>query len=218
MENKTPNGLPLSQSPAARLVLGAVAGTVVSALLWPRQGPLSLLGGWAVLAFVFTGWTWSLLWCFSPHATKRHAGQEQLGHRPAIVMILVGALASLSGVWVLFTRGHDDGDYAPRLLAVGSVLLSWLTIHTLFALIYAKSFYADGHGSGIDFNRPHGNHEHPSYPDFFYVAFAIGVSFAISDTNLTSRRMRKIALGHSLLSFVFGAMIIASVVNLLSSH
>jgi uncharacterized membrane protein len=122
-------------------------------------------------------------------------------------------VASLWGVWVLLNRADD---YAARSLAVGSVVLSWFTIHTLFALIYAKTFYTGRHTGGIQFNSEPGP-DRPSYPDFFYVAFALGVSFAVSDTNLTSTQMRKIALGHSLLSFVFGAIIIASVVNLISS-
>ena len=205
--------LTLWHSPAARVGVGIVVGAAVAGMLWQRSGPLSLLGGWAALVLVFTGWTWILLWRFSPDRTRRHAGQEQLGHRTAIVMILVGAVASLWGVWALLKSADD---YAVRALAVGSVVLSWFTIHTLFALIYAKTFYTGGHSGGIRFNSEPGP-DRPSFPDFFYVAFALGVSFAVSDTNLTSTRMRKIALGHSLLSFVFGAIIIASVVNLISS-
>jgi uncharacterized membrane protein len=69
---------------------------------------------------------------------------------------------------------------------------------------------------GIDFNDPH-HRDRPCCSDFFYVSFAVGMSFASSDTNLTSTRMRKTALGHALLSFAFGTMIIASVVNVISS-
>ncbi len=68
-------------------------------------------------------------------------------------------------------------------LAVGSVVLSWFTIHTLYALIYAKHFFNPGGSGGIDFNSTLGQ-DRPCFPDFFYIAFAVGMSFAISDTNL----------------------------------
>jgi uncharacterized membrane protein len=59
--------------------------------------------------------------------------------------------------------------------------------------------------------------DQPRYSDFAYVAYAVGMSFAISDTNLTSSRMRATALRHGLLSYVFGSVIVASVVNLIAS-
>ncbi len=102
-------------------------------------------------------------------------------------------------------------------MAVGSVALSWLTIHTLFAMVYAKHYFDPKQPGGIDFNARGSEPEQPCYKDFFYVAFAVGMSFAISDTNLTSTRLRATALGHGLLSFVFGSIIVASVVNLLAA-
>ncbi|MGY4712875.1 DUF1345 domain-containing protein [Mycolicibacterium sp. CBM1] len=200
------------RSPAARVAVGGVVGAVVTVLLWARDGPLALSGGWTAVAGVFTGWTWLALWRFDHRRTETHAGLEQPGHPAVVSLILGGAVASLIGVGVLLNRA-DDGA---RWLAVGSIVLSWLTIHTLFGLIYAKHYFDPEHPGGIDFNDPD-HHDRPCYSDFFYVAFAVGMSFAISDTNLTSTRIRKTALGHALLSFVFGTTIIASVVNVLSS-
>lgn len=193
--------------------MGLAVGAVVTGILWTRSGSLSLLGGWTAVASVFTGWTWLALWRFDHRRTETHAGREQPGHLGVVVLILGGAVASLVGVEVLLHQAHDDG---PRWLAVGSIVLSWLTIHTLYALIYAKHYFDPARNGGIDFNDPHGT-DRPCYSDFFYVSFAVGMSFAISDTNLTSARMRRTALGHALLSFVFGTMIIASVVNVISS-
>lgn len=206
--------LPFWSSPAARLVVGVVAGSAVSAALWPGSGALSLLAGWTALALIFAGWTWILLWRFGADQTTRHAGQEQPGHVGVVVLVLGGALASLAGVAVLLGRGRaGDHDPGANWMAVGSVMLSWFTIHTLYALIYAKHYFHQTPSGGIDFN----GEEQPCYRDFFYVSFAVGMSFAISDTNLTSTRMRTTALGHGLLSFLFGSVIVASVVNLIGS-
>ena len=73
-------------------------------------------------------------------------------------------------------------------------------------------YYGDPIG-GIDFN----DEEPPSYRDFAYVAFTIGMTFQVSDTSLTSKPMRRLALRHALLSFVFGAVILALTINSVAS-
>ncbi len=64
------DGLPFWQSPAARLLAGGAVGAGVAAALWHRNGVLALLGGWSALALIFTGWTWILLWRFTPDETR----------------------------------------------------------------------------------------------------------------------------------------------------
>lgn len=219
MADKVHGKLPFWKSPAARVAVGVVAGAIVTAVLWDRNGTLSLLGGWTALALIFTGWSWITLWPFDPEETKGHAGQEQ--PLPWVVFSLVvgGAVASLVGIGILLSRSQEASegmhvDSGAGWMAVGSVVLSWLTIHTVYTMVYAKHYFDPAHPGGIDFNN---GGETPCYKDFFYVGFAVGMSFAISDTNLTSTRMRATALGHGLLSFVFGAVIVASVVNLIAS-
>jgi uncharacterized membrane protein len=211
--------LPFWKSPAARVAVGIAVGAVVVAVLWDRNGLLSLLGGWTALALIFTAWSWLALWRFDPDETKRHAGQEQPWPWVVVTLVLGGAVASLVGVAVLLHRSQQASqgvhlDSGASWMAVGSVALSWLTIHTLYSMVYAKHYFEPEPPGGIDFNN---NGETPCYRDFFYVGFAVGMSFAISDTNLTSTRMRATALGHGLLSFVFGAVIVASVVNVMAS-
>jgi uncharacterized membrane protein len=78
------------------------------------------------------------------------------------------------------------------------------------ALRYARMFCANPHARAIDFHQD----APPRYSDFAYVAFTIGMSFAISDTDLGSSAIRRTALGHALLAYLFGTVIIASAVNL----
>ncbi|WP_319437583.1 DUF1345 domain-containing protein [Mycobacterium sp. RTGN5] len=224
MADVKPGKLPFWKRPAARVAVGAAVGAVVTAVLWNHNGMLSLLGGWTALALIFTGWTWLVLWPFDFDETQRHAGQEEPLPWVVTALVLGGATASLVGVWVLLGRSQEASAGVPHdsgagWMAVGSVVLSWLTIHTLYAIIYAKHYFDPRQAApgGIDFNSPPGQEDHPCFKDFFYVGFAVGMSFAISDTNLTSTRMRATALGHGLLSFVFGAIIVASVVNLIAA-
>ncbi len=97
-------------------------------------------------------------------------------------------------------------------LGLLSVALSWGLVHTVFTLRYARSYYSPPVG-GIDFNED----DPPTYLDFAYLALTIGMTFQVSDTNLTTKRMRRIALSHGLLSYLFGAVIVALVINVVSS-
>jgi len=87
------------------------------------------------------------------------------------------------------------------------VAVSWLVVHTLFTLRYARLYHSTG--GGVDFNQD----DPPRYLDFAYLAFTIGMTFQVSDTNLTSPAIRAAALRHALLSYLFGAVILATSVN-----
>ncbi|KKF02527.1 DUF1345 domain-containing protein [Mycolicibacterium obuense] len=200
-------------TPAIRLLGAAILGLVAGLGAAVEFGRFAILIGWDVLALTYLVWTWSVLWPFDAEQTASHAEIEEPGRRTVFVLILVGALASLVGVGLLLANARPErlGAVAPY-VAVGSVVVSWFAVHTLFALTYAKIYFREMPVGGIDFNTS----EPPRYSDFAYVAYAVGMSFAISDTNLTSSRMRATALKHGLLSYLFGSVIVASVVNLIA--
>jgi uncharacterized membrane protein len=78
-------------------------------------------------------------------------------------------------------------------------------------LRYALLYYAYPEG-GIDFNQQ----ERPSYRDFAYLALTVGMTFQVSDTDLQTSQIRATTLRHALLSFLFGAVILASAINLIA--
>jgi uncharacterized membrane protein len=201
-------------SPAVRVLGAAVVGLIAGAASSVEFGWFSVLIGWDVLAITYMAWTWSVIWPFDADRTASHAEFEEPGREVVFVLILVGALASLVGVGLLLAKARPAhfADVAPA-IAVASVVVSWFAVHTLYALTYAKIYFREKPVGGIDFNTK----EPPRYSDFAYVAYAVGMSFAISDTNLTSSRMRAAALKHALLSYLFGSVIVASVVNLIAS-
>ncbi|MGE0218030.1 DUF1345 domain-containing protein [Mycolicibacterium sp.] len=203
------------RGPAVRVLGGAVAGLVAVILVAPLGLRwFALLIGWDVLAVTFMVWTWAAIGRYDAERTAAHAEYEEPGRRTVFALILGGALASLVGVALLLAKAKPDhfAVVAPG-IAVASVVISWFVVHTLYALTYAKAYFRDKPVGGIDFNTE----EPPRYTDFAYVAYAVGMSFAISDTNLTSSRMRAIALGHGLLSYLFGSVIVAAVVNLIAA-
>ncbi len=203
----------MSSRPRLLAAIGfGVVGAVVTGVLagWSYAG----LVGWDVAAFVLVLATWFKLWPMDGEVTARHAVREEPA-RAITDLLLVGAsLASLVGVGFAVVAGNNAHGAESGLLVVlaaSTIVVSWSVVHTTFTLHYARIYYS-GPDGGVDFN----NDDSPRYSDFAYLAFTIGMTFQVSDTNLTSGDIRRAALRHALLSYVFGVVIIAVMINLLA--
>ena len=176
-------------------------------------GVSAVILGWVVAAFAFVIWTIAQVLRMTPGETSEHATAEDAGRVMVDLLLVVASVASLVGVALLLiasgSEGRNKGLHA--LLGVASVVASWALVHTLFALRYARMFYIDDHG-GIDFNDD--ANRSPSYSDFVYVAFTIGMTYQVSDTVFTRPDFRRIALRQSLLAYLFGSVILAATINL----
>ncbi len=191
--------------------VGVIAGAAVSVGQTWRYG---LLLGWVAAAAVFVGWTWLLIAPMDAPSTARHALREDpKRHLTTDLAVLGAALASLLAVGSLLTGGASGGSSkdVQAALSLTSIALAWTAVHTIFTTRYARLYYSGSDG-GIDFNSD----EKPCYSDFAYVAFTVGMAYAVSDTALQTRAIRATALGHALLSFVFGTGIIAATINLVA--
>ena len=143
--------------------------------------------------------------------TKANARAEDVARPIADVIILVASVASLGAIgYTLHRAGNASGSDKALLiaLAITVVSLSWVTVHTLYVVRYGDLYYGDPMG-GIDFN----DGGPPDYHDFAYLALTIGMTFQVSDTDLGSKGLRRTALRHALLSFVFVAVIGALAIN-----
>jgi uncharacterized membrane protein len=191
---------------------GLVVGTILAfQVAWEA----AVLAGWVVAATVNLVWTWRRIVGLDAREAKEHAGAEDPSRRLSEGLVIVAGVALLAAVGLLLARaGASQGGTKAYLICVGvlSVIASWATIHTVFTLRYARAYYRGGDG-GIDFNEP----SPPTYLDFAYLSFTIGMTFQVSDTNLTDKGIRHTALGHALLSFLFGAVIIALSINVVAS-
>jgi uncharacterized membrane protein len=197
---------------AKRVMICAIGGLVVAA------GAVSEGSSWSVAALlasdaaalVFVIWVWLTVAGADAPTTARIARSEDAS-RSAAEAVLIGAGAA-SLVAVGFALAQAGRSSAPErglltALALVSVALAWTSVHTVFTLRYARLYYSPPKG-GIDF---HG--EDPDYGDFAYLALTIGMTFQVSDTDLVGKRVRRVALHHSLLSYVFGTGIVAITVS-----
>ena len=194
------------------LALGAVGTAAGAILAFVAPWQMALLGGYLVAAVTYVA-TITRVIVGSDGARTRHVStreDESRTMRGAVVM--AAGVASLLGALFALHKAQQDVPELQTLLltalAIGTVVVSWLAINVDFTLRYAHLYYTDPVG-GIDFNGV----DEPDYRDFAYVAFTIGMTYQVSDTNLLTSRFRRVLLLHALLSYLFGVVIIAAVIN-----
>jgi uncharacterized membrane protein len=191
--------------------VGLLVGVFAS--LSPAHWELGVLLGWMAAAALFTGWMWTTISPMSASATRIHACREDPGKATADLVILGAAVASLGAV-ALVLAGSGSGGAGKVLaaaLSVASIGLAWATVHTVFTTRYARLYYVDSRG-GISFNEE----AEPRYRDFAYLAFTIGMTYQVSDTDISRQEVRDAALRHMLLSYLLGAVVIATTINLVA--
>jgi uncharacterized membrane protein len=194
------------------LAVGVVAAVAVGLV---APWPYAFLAGWDVAALTFSAWVWLTMAWATPALTAGHATREDPGRAQTDLLVIVASIANLLAVgYVLVQAASAQGGAQDVMagVAVLSVALSWFAVHTLFSLRYARLYYT-GPDGGIDFNQ---KSPPPRYVDFAYVAFTIGMTFQVSDTNIETKQIRRTALRHAWLSFPLGAVIIATSINLVS--
>ena len=189
-----------------------VAAGVVAALLLPWE--LAPLVGWDVAGVGYVGSVWLTTWKLDARQTARHAEREDPTHAEADLLLLAAAVVSLVAVGLVLVRANGGGGLGAALevgFSVLSVVVSWWVIHTVFALRYARLYYS-GVDGGADFHQE----DQPRFSDFAYVAFTVGMTFQVSDTELNTSQFRAMVLRHAMLSYLFGTVIVALTINLVA--
>jgi uncharacterized membrane protein len=206
----------LTHAPAlVRVAIGAVAGVAAAALAVAfGSTEAAPLVAWDALALTYICLTWWLIWPLDSGGTARRAVRPDRTRAVSYVLLISATLASLVAVGiVLFRAGRSSGtaEILRVTLGVGSVVVSWALIHTVYTLRYATTHYSEPNGA-IRFNQP----DAPSYRDFAYLAFTIGMTLQVSDTPLTTSPIRRTALLHALTSYLLATIIVAAMVNLVA--
>jgi uncharacterized membrane protein len=165
------------------------------------------------MAVAYLTWSlWTIARCDST-ATRGRAKIDDPSRAVADLILVSACSASLVGVGFAFAEAsrHAGGEKALiSSIAVLAVVLSWVSVHTVYTLRYADLYYASA--GGVEF--PEG--ESPDYRDFAYLSFTIGMTYQVSDTAIVSRPIRRTALRHALISYVFGVAVIATTINVLA--
>lgn len=213
----------------ARQRLFIALGTALLAFLFLGQLQLTtrMVAAWDSFTLCFLAMSYVAMMGASLEQIRRNANAQDSGRRFVFVFALIAACVSLLAVVVVLRTSKDFKGVELALhlgLSVLAVVSSWLLIHMTFAFRYAHMYYAadcpddndktpDGQVGGLEFPGD----EQPDYLDFAYFAFVIGMTFQVSDVEISSRALRRLTLLHSLLSFAFNTMIVALSINIISS-
>jgi uncharacterized membrane protein len=200
-----------------RLLVSLAVGVVVVviALVAGTGWGVALTAGWGAAALVTASLIWLSIQSMDGAQTAAHAQAEDYTAALSDGFVLGASVASLVAIGAaLIEARHKSGVDKGLLilLAVSVVAISWLAVHLVFTLRYGDVYYGDPVG-GIEFNQD----ERPSYRDFTYFALTIGMTYQVSDTSLTDRAMRHLVTRHALLSYLFGAVIVALAINSVAS-
>ena len=159
----------------------------------------------------------------TPKKMRRFAQLEYQGRLGIFIFIVAAACASVLAIGFLLSNNKKNLSITLLslhvMLAVMTIVSSWLLVHTIFALLYAHIYYQPTKGdteqiaSGLDFP----NDEEPDYWDFLYFSFIIGMTSQVSDVQTISRSMRRLALLHGVLSFFFNTSILAMSINIIAA-
>ncbi|MFE5835368.1 DUF1345 domain-containing protein [Arthrobacter sp. NPDC056493] len=169
--------------------------------------------GWAAATATYLIWVWAIIGRLPAGATAAHARRDDPGRAASDTLVLAATVASFGGVAIILLDASNNVGGAKAgiiALGLGSSTLSWFLVHTLYTLRYASIYYRDK--TGVDFNQD----KPPRYTDFAYLAFTVGMAYQVSDTNLKTDAMRGSVLRHGLLSYLLGAIVLATTINLVS--
>jgi uncharacterized membrane protein len=197
----------LAISGACALVAG-----VVAAFLLPWQ--VASLLGWDVGAGVLIARVLVAVLPLDGARTEALAMREDNSRFLADVLLVAASATSLVGVGLTLLKSQSEKGAALAgytALVLVTVLLSWMTVHTVYMLRYARLHYVTG--GGVDFPGD----EAPDYRDFAYLALTIGMTYQVSDTGFTNKQLRRVATHHALLSYLFGTVVVAVTINVVAS-
>jgi uncharacterized membrane protein len=197
-----------------RLLGASLVAVLVFAALpssWPANS--RLLVAWDIGIVCYLALAFAMAVRSSTVKMQARAAQEDESAVVVLVLTLAASVASLAAIAVELTGIQEDQgtQQAFRLsIAAITILCSWFFVHTIYAIHYAHEYYGDG-GERRGLSFPHD--ETPDYWDFLYFAFNLGAAGQTSDVVIVSRRMRRLALAHTILSFLFNTTILALAVN-----
>jgi uncharacterized membrane protein len=199
------------------LFLSALLGFAVFMVL-PRTLEFSarLVMSWDIGAIVYLTFALAAVARFSLARAKSRAADQDEGATLILMLTVLAVAVSLGAVVSVLGNAKNMPEAkqpAVLILAVGTTLISWVLIHTMFALHYAHEYYGGedvGRGGGLKFP----NDPQPDYWDFVYFSFVIGMTFQVSDVQVTNKRVRRLVVAHGVVSFFFSVTIIALMVNI----
>ncbi len=216
-----PRNVLLRMDAVHRMLLSFGGSLLTAAAIWTMSFSPLIKGMmmWDAFSLTFLLCSWMVFFSSTPADIRHRASKEDGSRFLVFLVVMFSSVASMVTVLILILS--KDSSSSPELyvpVAIAGILLSWVMVHTTYTLHYAFLYYADSksvpdkHFGGLDFPGD----EKPDYLDFAYFSFVVGMTFQVSDVEITSRVIRKKVLVHGLLSFALNTFVVALTVNLVA--
>jgi len=178
--------------------------------------------GWDTFCLGMIIMSWITFSITSSQQIRAQSKVQDSGRAVVFSITLIATFASILAVLLLLVtkQRFQSAETVHLIIAVAGMVLSWFLIHTIFTLRYAHIFYGDDedkpgtHAAGLEFPGD----TDPDYFDFAYFAFVLGMTFQVSDVQITSKQLRRMAMWHGLLSFGYNTIMIALTINLIAGY
>jgi len=198
-----------------RLCASTVFGIAVALglLLLPWRPATRILIGWDSGVVLYLMLISKLMARESIAKIRERAAVEDEGAIALLVLTTAAAIASLAAV--VAELGQSPTAYQVT-LGIGTILLSWAFMNTIFALHYAHEYYGEGEDQrigGLVFPED----EAPDYWDFLYYSLVVAMTAQVSDVQITSKVIRRLTAAHGVISFFFNVTVLALTVNIVST-
>lgn len=223
-----------------RLLISLLGGAILYALLpGDLSSPIRFTIAWDLGIISFLTLVLVMVVHSTPKKVRWRARLEDERAWVLLVLMVGAALASMIAIGIVLHQAKDLQGWIATVHIAGAgltILLSWLMAHTMFALHFAHAYYGDDpaatdappgtSGKTFDDETDIGKvagglafpgENNPDYWDFLYFSFVVGMTCQVSDVQVTSRRMRRLTLGHGLIAFLFNTVVLALCINILAS-
>lgn len=212
----------LRMHPLTRVFISIII-SVTAYLLISKDSPvlIKLTSSWTVFSATYLIMCWIVIFKKSPEEIRRTAPKDDGSKVFVFLAILISSFSSMFAVLLLIISKDSETSQSKYFVpaSVFGMLLSWAMVHTLFAFHYAHKYYDDSDddsskaAGGLDFP---GNETKPDYVDFAYFSFVIGCTFQVSDVEISSRDIRRLAFLHQIISFLLNTFVVALSINLIA--
>ncbi|OVZ85197.1 hypothetical protein CBW54_13750 [Yersinia kristensenii] len=201
-----------------RLLFSVAAGIITYLILPIHDTVLSrLMVSWNVSSWLYLFFLWLQLLRTDPKKIRLIARVQD---ESASMVLTIVSMACLASIWVILfelsTANQLSGSAkAFHLILTGlTLLVSWLLLPTAFTMHYAHLFYLPRGESDkiLPLIFPKEVTE-PSYWDFLYFSFTIGVASQTADVSTGTSDIRRVVLLQSVLSFIFNMTILGLSIN-----
>ncbi|WP_460368957.1 DUF1345 domain-containing protein [Actinocorallia lasiicapitis] len=175
---------------------------------WFVSLPLAAISGIVAMSGSFIVFGVVRFWPMPADATLDNARRELFHPLFQELLIIGGAIGCLAVSVIVLSIHHAGSKTLVASMGLLGVFLSWGMLHLMYAIRYAHLYYGPADG-GINFNSD----SPPAYRDFFYFSYNLGMTYQVSDTDVSSSMIRAVVLRHTLLSYLYGTVLLAVTIN-----